>query len=172
MLKSRSAYFFDDNDNVHKSILFFQTGSIGETLQKLLKSDPVTSELDFDLVAPFFFTSEDVKNGVNESDSLKDCIQTASTNGSEMSYENSWVSCQGNETRRVLKDICFFSLFVTDKKADILTLRLSDWSQKSHLDCLISYVEDNYSQKVSKCHFCKKGQRKKVLENSFFKNGE
>ena len=75
--------------------IFFQAGSIGETLQKLLKSDPVTSELDFDLVAPFFFTSENVKNDVNESDSLKDCIQTASTNGSEMSYENSWVTCQG-----------------------------------------------------------------------------
>lgn len=74
---------------------FSQAGSIGETLQKLFKSDPVTSELDFDLVAPFFFTSENVKNDVNESDSLKDCIQTASTNGSEMSYENSWVTCQG-----------------------------------------------------------------------------
>ena len=128
MLKSRSVYFLDDYDNVYKTILFFQAGSIGETLEKLLKSDPVTSELDFDLVAPFFFTSEDVKNGVNESDSLKDCIQTASKNGSEMSYENSWVSCQGNETHRVLKNICFFRLCITDKKAEILTLRLSDWT--------------------------------------------
>ena len=94
-------------DNFYKSILFFQTGTIGDTLQKLLKSDPVTSELDFDLVAPFFFTSEHVENGLNESDSLKDCIQTASTNGSEMSYENSWVTCQGKETRGVLKNILF-----------------------------------------------------------------
>ena len=152
MLKSRSVYFLDDYDNVYKTILFFQAGSIGETLEKLLKSDPVTSELDFDLVAPFFFTSEDVKNGVNESDSLKDCIQTASKNGSEMSYENSWVSCQGNETCGVLKKyLVLLSLFIRDKKQGRYINPQAVGLDSEVPFRLRNFLEDNYSQNVSKC---------------------
>ena len=102
--------------------IVIKTAPIGEILQKLLKSDPVTSDLDFDLVAPFLFTSEVSENGLADTDSLKDCIQTAATTGSELVFENSWVASQGENIR-----ICLVLLTLNWRNCNF-NLEFASWT--------------------------------------------
>ena len=66
----------------------------------MLKSDEVTSSIDFQAIAPYIFTSELVTNTTGETDSFKDCMQAAKEDLTGLQYQKSWVSCQGKTTRQ------------------------------------------------------------------------
>ena len=61
----------------------------------MLKSDDITSAVNFEYIAPYLFTSELINAENETNDSLKDCMQVADEDDSGLSYQKSWIACQG-----------------------------------------------------------------------------